>query len=103
MSVTRDARRRRGEGRGGGCLHFCLWAGDWREERGRGPERLSLMMDSHRRDRGGATQEDWGVSCDKIPGIQVIKLTSKRVTSLPHLNEQTVNSRLRRVDFKNFC
>ena len=76
VSVTRDARRRRGERRGGECLHFCLWTGDWREERGRGPERLSLMMDSHRRDRGGATQEDSGVSCDKIPGIQVIKLIS---------------------------
>ena len=32
VSVTRDARRRRGERRGGECLHFCLWTGDWRED-----------------------------------------------------------------------
>ena len=59
---------RRGKGRGG---VFALLSLDWRleRERGRGPERLSLMMDSHRRDRGGATQEE-SLGSDKIPGIQ---------------------------------
>ena len=65
VSVTRDARRRRGERRGGECLHFCLWAGDWRED---GAQRGSVWWwtvtggtgaEQHRRTGGNLWQDPW--------------------------------------------